>query len=143
MSNDKTESHSSRIENLGLEERLLKFENYTPHAIDVYDDNNNIIKSFPPSGKNARMSSQEQVNLFYIEGVLVKSAQVMKKLDLPSPNSDTNAILVSLPIGQYFQGVGHDEYKNLEIYGPDTDVGAVRNEKGTIKGTKNLVCYRH
>lgn len=108
----------------------LKFINLTPHNIDVYNDKGEKIKTYPKSGKVARI--QDDVTIKgEIDGVPVGTITYGKPIDLPDPQEGVYYI-VSMVVRQALP-------ERKDLISPDTSKGAVRDEQGRILGTTRFI----
>jgi hypothetical protein len=115
--------------------------NYTPHDINLYDETGeNIIQTFPRTGKQIRLISghQDMVNIgLKFPVVECQTFTGIEPFDVPE---NVHYLLVSMPVGEYYKNSAHCQYC---ILGPDTGPqGVVRDDSGRIVGTKRLVLYR-
>lgn len=108
----------------------MKILNATPHAINMLDDDNNIIKTFETSDITIRIASKEAINGSIVcDEVLIplSTTQFGEVTGLPEPNKDTfyivsNMIKSALP-------------NRTDLVTPGFQV---RNEKGQVIGCKAL-----
>ena len=107
--------------------------NLTPHAINILDNKTGKTLVIPPSGTVARVAqTYTEQGYIPIEGlpVPVVSAQYGKVSGLPD---DANTpILVSAMV------LAALKYRP-NTYAPDTNVGAIRDEKGHIQAVTRLI----
>ncbi|HDI51833.1 MAG TPA: hypothetical protein ENF45_04315 [Bacteroidetes bacterium] len=113
----------------------LTFVNLTPHDINIYDSNNNLVATIPRSGKVARVT-MEQKTVGYIDvnghKIPVKKTIYGEIENLPDPQPNT-IYIVSLLVLQALGGTRDD------VLAPDTGAGAVRDDQGRIIGTRNFI----
>jgi hypothetical protein len=120
-----------------------KFINCTPHDIVLYDNNRNVIHTFPKTGVDARLLSDPQRGLpFQHTGVPVFSPQRFEAVLMNGPADALpvvgSFVIVSLPVGEYYMRKPAAYW----VFGPDTGPeGVVRDQRGQIMGTKRLVFY--
>ena len=110
---------------------LQTFINATPHPVVFYKDGKEYL-TIPPSKEHALRMKTETHQLPSVDGVPVISAPRFTDVDGDMPDGP---ILVSMPVGQFLAA------KRKNVYGPDTDKGAVRDDKGRIIGTTGLILY--
>ena len=73
------------------EERLMKIVNLTDHDVNVYD-NETLIKTYRPSGLNARVSySWDQIDC--VDGIPIEVESNTKVVELPEPIEDVMFIV--------------------------------------------------
>lgn len=147
---DDLSSSSSEIDNARGSATLTaptKIVNLTPHDINVIasDDNDSDVptKTFKAHGSEARMTGPAQSELgTLMDGVPVRTPQVMEKINWPDIPDGTDAVIVSMAVGLAVRALPTDKRPPFAVYGPDTSKsGAVRDAAGKIVGTRNLVLY--
>lgn len=111
---------------------MATFINLTPHAIVIYDDNRNIIRTIPPSGTLARIVTKVQETL-PIDGIPMAETSTGDVSGVAEYEQDVYQI-VSMPVAQVLS-------ERRDILAPDTGLGAVRDESGRILGTTRLTRY--
>jgi hypothetical protein len=113
----------------------------------VYDEEGKkVIASFPKTDYAPRLDQEPQMslgNLTLPNGLTIPvcSPQKFKELEgLPPYESPEKCpdIIVSMLVGQKLQETG--QWPGA-VFGPDTNKGAVRSDKGQIIGTKCLIQY--
>lgn len=108
----------------------MKLVNLTPHDVVVYNDKGEVIKTYPKSGKVARI--QDDVTITgVIDGVPVGGITYGDAIDLPDPQ-DGVYYIVSLVVRQ---ALPHRK----DLISPDTSKGAVRDDQGRILGTTRFI----
>jgi hypothetical protein len=121
---------------------VVEWLNLTPHDIVVVDDEKNILKTFPKSGRDVRLATSPQTDMpFQTLGVPVVTRQTFTSLIWPSDDMPRKSwLLVSMPVGEFL--ATHPEQCEHWVFGPDTGPAAVvRDQRGQIVGTKRLVFY--
>ena len=123
---------------------MEKIVNLTPHDIHIFDEYDALVKTFPKSGKVARMKSDTpQTMVGHICGIVpVYSPQSFDGVEWPDIDNDTTGVIVSLPVGEYcgrYREYFSTVYGGINIFGPDS--GVVKDTYGQIAGTKRLVKY--
>lgn len=120
------------------------FLNCTPHALNLYKDNE-LLETIPSSGFIARLTQEPQKDLGKL---ILKNGSEFPVISAPTfkeveglPTQETNRpidIIVSMLVAEKLKTTGW----NGRVYVPDTGPkGVVRDENGTIIGTKNLIQY--
>lgn len=66
----------------------MKVINLTPHAVNICDDNGNIINTYFCSGKVARVDHGWET-IDYVDGIPLVVRQNMNVMNLPEPQEDT------------------------------------------------------
>lgn len=109
----------------------MKIVNLTPHDVVIFDDKGEVIKTYPKSGKVARI--QDSVTIKGdIDGVPVGSITYGDAIDLPKPQ-DGVYYIVSLVVRQ---ALPHRK----DLISPDTSpAGVVRDDQGRILGTTRFI----
>src|SRR5690606_9819063 len=109
----------------------VKLVNLTPHDVVIYNAKGEVIKTYPKSGKVARI--QDEVTIKGdIDGVPVGSITYGEAIDLPEPQ-DGVYYIVSLVVRQ---ALPHRK----DLISPDTSpAGVVRDEQGRILGTTRFI----
>lgn len=107
----------------------MEILNYTPHTINVCDENGEVKESYNSSGSARVQTTQECVGM--INGVKIYSTKYGEVEGLPEENERT-MILVSFLVKQALP-----ERKDLIC--PNTTPGqVVRDENGQIIGVKSF-----
>ncbi|MED4172576.1 hypothetical protein P4631_09025 [Halalkalibacterium halodurans] len=111
-------------------DRGVTVVNLTPHDVNVYDDDDNVIATYPATGQTARVETKTET-VGEINGVPVVTQTYGEITGLPDRKPNT-VYLVSLVVRM---ATGRDD-----LLSPDTSPqGAVRNEHGQIIGTRGFV----
>ncbi len=116
----------------------MEFINLTPHAINIVDEQGNIVRTFAPIGTVARCDSREERQPD-IDGTPIVRQKFGAIEGLP-PAKKGIAYIVSMVVGNAV--ANGTASPRSDIYGPNTSPGAVkRNAEGHIVGVKSLVQY--
>lgn len=105
---------------------MKRFVNLTPHEITLYDDNDKIIATFPPSGNIARVSAKT-IRVASINRIPISTTSYGEVEGLPKSN-DEEVYIVSSLVAQRCQG-------RKDVFVPNE---SVRDEKGRIIGCRSL-----
>jgi hypothetical protein len=106
----------------------MKILNYTPHTVNIINENREIIKSFESQGV-ARVGTKQEV-VGNVEGVEIVKTTYTEIEGLPEEKEDVFYI-VSMVV------LNASDRKDLIC--PDTSPSsAIRNEKGQIIGVKRF-----
>ena len=133
VSNKKTQYTMSAIKDIKFENVV----NLTPHAINVGDVKFDVYADVEP----VRLHSSVREELESFAGVAVWTSQLFTGVVFPDLPEATQAVLVSMPVGQYVRD--NDTDLPYRVFGPDmSPQGAVRDENGRPVGCKNLVLYK-
>ena len=112
---------------------MVEFVNLTPHSIALFHSGK-VVQTIPPSGRILRLPervvAEEKIGDF---PVLVKELEIPE--DFPEERPGV-VYIVSLPVLMALKGAG---IHRKDFVAPDTGSGAVRDEKGRIRGTKGFV----
>lgn len=100
--------------------------NLTPHAINIVDDDNNIIRTIEPAGTIARVSAKT-VRSGEFDGIPLTRTEFGEVVDLPEPTEDTVFVVSSIVASR----VPH----RSDVFIPNE---SVRDEKGRIVGCRSL-----
>jgi hypothetical protein len=73
----------------------MKFVNLTPHAINIYNSEKQLVMTVPPSGAVARVQTQRKLSAVY-DGVEIYRTQYGNVENLPAPQKDTIYIVSAL-----------------------------------------------
>lgn len=133
----------------------MEFVNLTPHAVNLCNDQGQVIITFLPSGSILRLQSTPQKECKFesipSEIPLVECQQFTDVLMDTGANKGqqvnfgklfaNKAIIVSMPVGQWLRAQLNPQALNLIVLGPDTGLGVVRGSKGEILGTKRFEVY--
>ncbi|AMQ66669.1 hypothetical protein FDG96_gp10 [Bacillus phage Mgbh1] len=104
--------------------------NLTPHDVNVYDDDGNVIATYPATGQTVRVETKTET-VGEIDGVPVVTQTYGEITGLPDRKPNT-VYLVSLVVRMATD--------RGDLLSPDTSPqGAVRNEHGQIIGTRGFV----
>ena len=105
--------------------------NLTPHAINILDEDNNLIMSVDPDGRVARVTvSRENTGLINVGGHIIQLSQTVisdEITDLPDPEDNVILIVSSM--------VANACPQRQDVRIPDD---AVRDEAGRIIGCRSL-----
>lgn len=104
----------------------MNIVNLTPHAVNIVDKHNNIIKTIEPSKKVARLKTSTIV-IDYIDDIPITQTFFGEIENLPYPKKDT-VYIVSTLIAQAATG-------RNDIFIPNE---SVRDDKGRIIGCRSL-----
>ena len=105
--------------------------NLTPHDINILDDNDDIIRTYGPSGTVARVATFADV-FDDIDGVAVATTTYGPVTGVPDP-VDGNIFVVSSLVAQRLANVRTD------VVSPDTSPqSVVRNDAGHVVGVKRF-----
>jgi len=108
--------------------------NLTPHEVKIFDDQNNIIATFPPSGQVARVSVKRQ-KVGEVNGIPIYANKFGEVQNLPPPQPDT-VYIVSILVLQACP-------QRSDLVAPDTTpAGAIRDEQGKIIGVRGFQVIR-
>ena len=128
----------------------MKVINLTPHPISIYRlDSDDVLLEIPASGDVARLAENDsaagsiwgfdlrhvvnwQDGENYTLSVPVVRRDWSKIIGLPDP-SEGNVFIVAMPVLSALNGSRND------VCCPDFGRGALRNDEGTIIGTRRLV----
>ena len=69
--------------------------NLTPHKVDICDENGNIVKTYPRSGKIARVA-HGWTNINDVDGIPLVVRENEKITGLPEPQEDTMYIVSNI-----------------------------------------------
>lgn len=118
--------------------------NCTPHPLNLYNKNKELLETIPPSGFVARLTQEPQKELGKLilkngETFSILSNPTFKEIeDLPPQEANKpKDIIVSMLVAERLKTIGW----NGHVFVPDTGPGAVRDDKGAIMGTKHLIQY--
>jgi len=107
------------------------FVNLTPHPINYYSEDGELVQTIEPSGKIARVSQEstegEAAGPFSVHEVSTKEV-----INLPPPEENTYYI-VSTAVAEQLKDSGRND-----VLVPDTWDYGVRDDKGRIIGTKKF-----
>lgn len=128
----------------------LNLINWTPHAITVLNENDEIILAIKPFGYVARLKNKDipgnDLNINGFSVPVVCKTQFTGFLE--PPLIDIKNVIVSMPVADYLLdlyvnsdiGSIHRKYRNIFI--PDSGPqSAVRDKEGQIIGVRRLVQY--
>jgi len=102
--------------------------NLTPHTIGIQVGENNY--TFPPSGKNVRVSTKE-IDAGSVANIVPSIKRELGEVEgLPSPQPNTIYIVSSMVLS----GIQNRD----DVYAPDTGVTAIR-ENGQVKAVTRLI----
>ncbi|GIV51020.1 MAG: hypothetical protein KatS3mg038_1541 [Candidatus Kapaibacterium sp.] len=73
----------------------MKFVNLTPHAINIYNSEKQLVMTVPPSGAVARVQAQRKLSAVY-DGIEIYRTQYGEIENLPPPEPDTIFIVSGL-----------------------------------------------
>ena len=120
----------------------VRIENYTPHDVNIVDENGNVVITIPRSGKIARVKQERRhVGFINIEG---KQVPIVKTVygeveGLPEKPEEDKLYIVSTIVAQALSN--KPEWKN-HLLVPDTGPGSVvRDKDGKIVGVRFLILY--
>lgn len=124
---------------------FFHLQNYTPHTICLYKDDNEILQEFPSHGNIKVLSKPQPPAPYDWRGIPVYNPED-KFEGLPDFSFFTleEGIIVS-PIAaqQLVTELGHRIPDQLHILAPDiSPENVVRNSGGQIIGTKALIFYK-
>ena len=118
---------------VGQKGELLMFKNYTPHAINILDNDNNIIKTIPSEG-NIRVSTKSETFYKIPLGDYVIPINKTNFGELEYPGNydieNSNFIIVSRIVKNHPDKINDDRF-----IVPD---GIVRDSQGNIIGCKSF-----
>jgi len=108
----------------------MELVNLTPHEIKIVGEDGEEKMKIPPSGKTARVKTEQQV-VGEIEGIPVVRTAIGDVEGLPEPRENVVYIVSTLVA----QAVPHRE----DVVAPDTSPqGVVRDSEGRIVGVKRF-----
>jgi len=128
----------------GFEKKNMSIpQNHTPHSIVLYNKDNVIAYTFPPSSPILRLMEKTPPEAQMLMGDINITVSPPPEYACLS-HVVSGDILVSQLVAQYL--VDHPEWRKFydirSVYSPDTGPnGAVRNLKGEIVGTRRLIKY--
>lgn len=106
--------------------------NLTPHTVNIVDESNVIVASYPSAGI-ARVNTIKQI-VGEIDGVAVKAVSYGEIDGLPEPDGETIYIVSMVVASAVF---GRDD-----VVSPDTAPDStVRDASGQIIGVRNFARY--
>lgn len=111
----------------------MKVVNLTPHDVVIYNDEGEIIKTYPKTEEEKVARIQDSITITgEIDGVPVGEITYGAPIDLPEPQ-DGVYYIVSLVVRQ---ALPHRK----DLLSPDTSpAGVVRDEQGRILGTTRFI----
>ena len=118
---------------------MTKIVNLTPHHLNIFSDEGNLIASIPPSGTVARVDTIKRVKEYVdVEGHKVPISYVTytQVQGLPPYPSDDTLYVVSNIVYQCLKGTKWEKYLIVPDTNPDS---VVRDEAGRIKGVKGFL----
>lgn len=112
----------------------MNFINLTPHVLNVVDADGNQLFSVAPSGKSARVTTDQTVVGSVVGVDIVRT--VFGDVDgLPDPQPDTVYIVSTLVL----QALKANDIQRDDVVAPDTSpASVVRNADGQIIGVKRF-----
>ena len=128
----------------------MKWYNWTPHPISIYDeDKKTVLRTIPPSGHEARLLTKATERLPDVDGIRCIGARNhtcvavvgLDENEIAAVRDETTkgeaAVIVSMLAAPMLHEMGFGF-----VFAPDTDKeGVVRNESGSVCGTIQLARY--
>lgn len=109
--------------------------NLTPHSITILDQPTGKTLTIPPSGTVARVTQDyAPAGKVVVEGLPVNVVRTEFGEVTGLPEDPTTPILVSSVVLAALKRRGR-----ANVYAPDTNVGAVRDDKGFIQAVTCLI----